>query len=130
MVTQVAFSKVQSATAEPHPPRPASQDGEVRAAPASRPANAIAPAADGEQSAQALKLDTAALEAAVENIARSARNLQRSLQFSVDEVSGKTVITVIDKETDEIIRQIPREEILNLADHFGPWPGVLVETEA
>ena len=41
-----------------------------------------------------------------------ARN--RTLQFSKDEDTGKTIIRVIDTETDEVIRQIPPEEFLKM----------------
>jgi flagellar protein FlaG len=40
------------------------------------------------------------------------QNLQRRLRFQVDSSTGGTVITVIDKQTDETIRQIPSEELL------------------
>lgn len=41
--------------------------------------------------------------------------VRRSLQFSVDEGTGTTVITVRDAVTDEVIRQIPSEELVALA---------------
>jgi flagellar protein FlaG len=37
------------------------------------------------------------------------------LSFRVDESSGRTVITVLDATTREIVRQIPSEEVLALA---------------
>ncbi len=40
------------------------------------------------------------------------QNIERNLEFSVDEESGRTIITVTDPETDEIIRQIPPEDLL------------------
>lgn len=40
---------------------------------------------------------------------------QRSLDFKVAEEENRVIITVIDKETDKIIRQIPPEDFLNLA---------------
>jgi len=43
------------------------------------------------------------------------QNITRELNFSVDEELGKTVITVIDDETGDVIRQIPNEDILQLA---------------
>jgi flagellar protein FlaG len=55
------------------------------------------------------------LESAVSSINDYVQNLQRSLQFTVDEVSGKNVVTVLDKETDEVIRQFPSEEVLEIA---------------
>jgi flagellar protein FlaG len=39
----------------------------------------------------------------------------RSLSFRVDELSGRTVITVLDATTHEVVRQIPSEEVLALA---------------
>ena len=37
---------------------------------------------------------------------------QRNLSFRVDQGSGRTVITVVDAATHEVIRQIPAEEVL------------------
>jgi uncharacterized FlaG/YvyC family protein len=39
---------------------------------------------------------------------------ERSLSFRVDEASGRTVITVLDATTQEVVRQIPSEEVLAL----------------
>ena len=52
---------------------------------------------------------------AIQNLNDYAQNIQRQLQFSVDEDTGRTVIKVLDSETMETIRQIPSEEIMNLA---------------
>jgi flagellar protein FlaG len=55
------------------------------------------------------------LQGAVSQINDYVQNLQRSLLFTVDEASGKDVVTVLDSETDEVIRQYPSEEILAIA---------------
>lgn len=55
------------------------------------------------------------LEAAVANIRDYVSDVRRELQFSVDEDSGRTIITVIDSDTGEIIRQIPPEEVMQIA---------------
>lgn len=55
------------------------------------------------------------LEQAVSRINDYVQNQQRTLQFSVDEDSGRNVVKVLDKETDEVIRQIPQEEVLVIA---------------
>ncbi len=55
------------------------------------------------------------LTTAVSNINDHVQSLQRSLQFTVDEVSGKDIVTVLDKETQEVIRQYPSEEVLAIA---------------
>ena len=43
------------------------------------------------------------------------QSVNRNLNFSVDETSGRNIIKVIDAETEEVIRQIPPEEMLALA---------------
>lgn len=56
------------------------------------------------------------LQNAVDTVRSAATDMQRRLQFSVDEDSGRTIITVIDRESGKIIRQIPPEELLQIAD--------------
>lgn len=55
------------------------------------------------------------LQEAVTQINEHVQNLQRTLQFTVDEGSGKDVVTVLDSETEEVIRQYPSDEILEIA---------------
>lgn len=55
------------------------------------------------------------VEEAVSRINEFVQNQQRTIRFSIDETSGRDVVTVLDKRTEEIIRQIPREEILVVA---------------
>ena len=43
------------------------------------------------------------------------QSLQRDLRFSIDETSGRAVVSVIDRSSDEVIRQIPDETALRLA---------------
>lgn len=52
---------------------------------------------------------------AVENINQFVNSQGRTLNFSVDEESGKPVVKVVDFETKEVIRQIPSEEVLTMA---------------
>lgn len=55
------------------------------------------------------------LQDAVSQINDYVQNIQRSLQFTVDEESGRDVVTVLDTKTEEIIRQYPSEEVLAFA---------------
>ena len=55
------------------------------------------------------------LEAAVTQIADYVQNISRELQFSLDEDSGRTVMKVLDSDSQELVRQIPSEEMLVLA---------------
>jgi flagellar protein FlaG len=53
---------------------------------------------------------------AAEKLQSYADRLDRNLEFSVDDSSGRTVVTVRDGSTEEVIRQIPSEEALRLAN--------------
>jgi flagellar protein FlaG len=59
-----------------------------------------------------------AVEAAVGQMQDFAQVMSRELQFDVDEESGRTVVRVLDKDSGEIIRQIPSDEVLALARHM------------
>lgn len=43
------------------------------------------------------------------------QTVQRDLRFTLDEESGRSVITVIDSKSNEVIRRIPEEVTLGLA---------------
>ena len=55
------------------------------------------------------------IEAAVAKVAAYVESLSRSLAISVDERSGDFVVQVQDANTDEIIRQLPSEEVLAIS---------------
>ena len=50
-----------------------------------------------------------------QDISNYIQTVNRSLQISVEQDLGTTVITVIDKATEEVVRQIPSEEVISLA---------------
>lgn len=52
---------------------------------------------------------------AAQDISDYIQTVSRSLQISVDGDLGSTVITVMDADTDEVVRQIPGEEVLQIA---------------
>jgi flagellar protein FlaG len=76
------------------------------------------------------------LGTAVDSINQFVSAQMRTLNFSVDENSGKAVVKVIDFETKDVIRQIPGEEVLKMAsaikrlqDDLGPTIGLLVNRQ-
>jgi len=60
------------------------------------------------------------LQKVVQDFAEKVQSLQRNLNlnFSIDSDSGRTVVKVIDTSSDEVIRQIPSEEMLALARYL------------
>ncbi|MAL95331.1 MAG: flagellar biosynthesis protein FlaG [Haliea sp.] len=74
----------------------------------------VLPAAAQETGAAAPPA-SAQLEQAVVTLETYFQSVSRSLRISVDDEAGTTVITVVDQATDEVVRQIPSEEVLALA---------------
>ena len=58
------------------------------------------------------------------------RELHRELHFSVDEESGDTVIKVVDSATDEVVRQIPSEEVVRMRKHLKEAAGLIFDDSA
>jgi len=63
------------------------------------------------------------LEEAVSNINEYTQNIQRSLQFTISENDGRTIIKVINSETNEIVRMIPPEETIKISQNLGSLTG-------
>ena len=68
-----------------------------------------------------------AMKKAAEQISSYLQSTGRALQFSVDEETGRTVVTVRDSNTGEIVRQIPDAEALRLAQTLGSQRNALID---
>jgi|TARA_B110000438_G_C15818210_1_gene652982 flagellar protein FlaG len=55
--------------------------------------------------------------------------MNRSLEFIVDEDSGRDVIKVLDKDTGDLIKQYPSEEVLSIISKLSNASGSLIDTE-
>ena len=83
------------------------------------------------QQERALTVDSKGLANNVEHLNNLVQKLQRKLEFSIDDTTGRTVIKVIDAQTGGVIRQIPGEEALALIEHLqGENGSLMVEEEA
>jgi flagellar protein FlaG len=55
------------------------------------------------------------------------KQISSSLEFSQDKATGKTLIRVYDRDTKELIRQFPTEEMVVIAKQIENLKGVLVD---
>ena len=76
------------------------------------------------------KMDRAELETVVDEMNEFARSADRDIAFKLDDDSGRVVINVTERETGKVIRQIPSEEALALAEQLEQARGLLFKTEA
>ncbi len=95
-----------SQTAESAAALPGSGDGKVL--PESGKTEPVVQAPDVSES----------IEKTVEQISEFVNSNARGLRFRVDDISGRMVVTVLNPNSGEVIRQIPSEEFLHLASQL------------
>ena len=74
--------------------------------------------------------EPAEIDQAVERIEGFVQTVQRDLEFSQDETTGSSVVTVRDRKTNEVIRQIPNQEMLDIAKRLDEIGGILFSVSA
>lgn len=78
--------------------------------------------------AQSIANDTRqSVRETVEQVEQQIQQINRSLRFSIDDESGYTIVKVIDRDTDELIRQIPSETFLSIAKNLQEFGKGLVD---
>ena len=70
------------------------------------------------------------LNQAVKQIQDVIKQTANSLQFSIDEDLGVSIVKVVDTESKKLIRQIPSEEVLAIAKALDKLQGLLVKQQA
>lgn len=76
------------------------------------------------------KEQRAAVEEAVSSIEKFTQSIRRDLSFSLDDSTGRVVVKVTDSTSGEVIRQIPSEEALRLAERLDEARSLLFKAEA
>lgn len=74
--------------------------------------------------------DPAEIRAALEDVRNAIQPVASELSFSLDEDSGRVLLRVIDRNTDEVIRQIPSEELLRISKALDRFQGLFLNKEA
>ena len=109
---------------------------------AAAPAAAPPPAPQVGSAAPAPQLERAAparkdpqpsgreMEDAVKSLNEFTGQTAQNVQFSIDQDSGKTVVKVIDTQTQEVLRQIPNAEALSISRSLNKLQGLLIRDKA
>lgn len=77
-----------------------------------------------------LEIGRQPVEEAVSSIREFAQSIQRNLNFSLDDSTGRVVVKVTDGASGEVIRQIPSEEALRLAESLDQVRSLLFNAQA
>ncbi|MBU0901153.1 MAG: flagellar protein FlaG [Gammaproteobacteria bacterium] len=70
------------------------------------------------------------VEEAISSIKQFAQSIQRNLNFALDDSSGRVVVKVTDAMSGDVIRQIPSEDALRLAESLEEARSLLFKAEA
>ncbi len=71
-----------------------------------------------------------AVAAAVQSANAYVQSVSTSIKFSLDEDSGRTVVKMVDTETEEVLRQFPSEEMLAISRSIDRMQGLLINRKA
>lgn len=72
-------------------------------------------------------IDRVSLEKAIEETNRIVFPSEDRFEFKIHEGTGRMMVKLVNKETEEIIREIPSEKILDLIANIWEMVGILVD---
>ena len=78
----------------------------------------------------AAPIEVPKIESVTKQIDSFLRSIGRTINFRVDSGSGKTVVSVLDATTGEVIRQVPGEDALKLAQSIEDSLSAFVDERA
>lgn len=67
---------------------------------------------------------------AVEKLSKFVSTIRPEISFSVDQSSGTRVVKILDSQSKEVLRQIPSEEAIQLAQALDKLQGLFVRDKA
>ena len=81
------------------------------------------------QESQVSKIAPDQIQEVVIRLQSTLQNIQPRIELSVDKELKQIIFRIIDKESGELIRQIPSEQVLELDRFFADQSGLFVEEE-
>ena len=112
-----------SPAVQPSPDRVSAENTSKAAAPAVHVSAIAVPAVSPAEERQKVKQ-------AVEQVNKAVPSFSRNLQFSVDEDTNKNIVRVVDTTTGDVIRQIPSQEIIEIAKALDKLQGMIIRQKA
>lgn len=92
------------------------------------PARDVDKTQTGEEN-QSSKMSREEVEVLVADLRELTENLHTKLNFSINEPTNDIVVKIIEKDTDEVIKQFPPEELLELQEKMMDLTGFLFDAD-
>jgi flagellar protein FlaG len=80
--------------------------------------------------ASSVNIEAGDLEKAVQKVREAFQKVEPRLQFEIDPELHRVIVKVMNGESGEVIRQIPPQEVLDLARNFQASTGLLLKQQA
>jgi len=101
------------------------------AATAAAQTQAQTPAAEApRQAAAARPVTIPKIESVTRQIDSFLRSINKSVQFRVDQATGEMIVTIRDDSTGEVIRQVPGEDALRIAQRIEDQLSAMLDEKA
>ena len=124
----MAIESIPSATVNTAPPAPSEARASLRSTGATE--FAATPPVSEKTPANQPPASEAQLQSAVKAANDFIKPITNAVEFSLDEDSERMVVKVMDIATKEVIRQIPSEEMLAIAQALDKIQGLLIKQKA
>ena len=82
---------------------------------------------DGRKDDSSQELKDATVIDAIENANRALKMSSSYMKFSIHEKTHQIMVRIVDSETDEVLREIPSEKVLDMVARMWELAGVLVD---
>jgi len=86
--------------------------------------------AQNPQSTSDMEIALEDLERAADHIGRALEVIDRGLEFSIHEDTNRVIVKVINRQTHEVIKEIPPEQLLDMIARIWEMIGLLVDEKA
>lgn len=70
------------------------------------------------------------LERALEDLNNQMKQNGRNLNFKMDETLNRPIVTVVNSQTGEVVRQIPNEVVVRVAHNLNNLKGMLLNEKS
>lgn len=96
----------------------------------SKPASIKPSTEPARQAPAAPPVEVRKIESVTRQIDSFLRSINKSLQFRVDQATGEMIVTIRDDETGEVIRQVPGEDALRIAQRIEDTLSAMLDERA
>ena len=74
-----------------------------------------------------ISADPEQVKRAVEELNKLSGNFNEKVQFSLDDKTNRVIIKVMDRDTNEVISEIPGKYSIRLLEHFREYMGLFID---